>query len=627
MILTASRLSRSYGQRVLFNDICFDLDYGDKLGVIGVNGCGKSTLLRAVAGCEEPESGTLKFKTATVVEYLPQEPDFLSDATVMEQVFRGESELMLVLRSYEEAQQAVEKTPGNKKLQQRLLDAQQKMDEAYAWQMESEAKAVLTRLGLTDFSRRMDELSGGQKKRVALAGVLVRPSDLLILDEPTNHMDNETVAWLEQYLQQRKGALLLVTHDRYFFDRVVNRILEIDNGQGYFYSGNYTAFLEKRAERRLEEAAAAKKLQNVYAKELAWIRRGAEARRTKQKHRVERFSRIEAEAKADRQTSQLEIQSAGTRLGKTVIECRGVGMSFDGVAYIKNFDYTVLRNDRIGIVGPNGSGKTTLLNILSGRLSPEQGTVTIGQTVKIGVFSQHSKLPDSDMRVLEYMRSIAEYVEGADGRKLSAAQMLETFLFSAEMQWVPVSKLSGGEKRRLFLLSVLLSAPNVLLLDEPTNDLDIPTLSVLESYLDDFPGAVIAVSHDRYFLDRFTDKIFAMMGQGEIRHIFGNYAAYEKAERGREDQVKLRLEKEPPAPKERKKLSYKDKLEYEGIEAKIADKEVEMRILAEQIYAAGSDFESLQALSARQGEVRESLQQLMTRWEQLALLAEEAGLE
>ena len=375
----------------------------------------------------------------------------------------------------------------------------------------------------------MKELSGGQRKRVALAGVLVRPSDLLILDEPTNHMDNETVAWLEEVLQKRKGALLMVTHDRYFFDRVVNRTLEIDGGEGYLYTGNYSLFLQKREERRIAAAGAAQRLRNVYRRELAWISRGAEARRTKSKERIERFNELKKEVNNIKTEQQLEISSVGSRLGKTIIECEHIGLDYGGKTYIDDFNYVLLRNDRIGIVGPNGSGKSSLMDIIAGRLAPTRGTVKVGQTVKIGYFAQHSEFKDADCRVLEYIKNVSDYIETADGTRITAAQMLERFLFPPELQWVPVSKLSGGEKRRLYLLSVLMSAPNVLILDEPTNDLDIPTLSVLEDYLDTFNGAVIAVSHDRYFLDRFAGKIFAFMGGGEVRQFIGDYSRYEQA--------------------------------------------------------------------------------------------------
>ena len=400
MILSAEDLSYSYGDRLLFENITFNVEEGDKYGIIGVNGTGKSTLLRMIAN-HEAGDGKLTIPGGVVMEYLPQDPPFEADATVLEQVFIGDSPLMVLLRDYETAVEQAAAEPDNQKLQKHLLDLQQQMDDKYAWQLESEAKAVLTQLGITNLQQQMGELSGGQRKRVALAGVLVRPSDLLILDEPTTHMDNATVAWLEQKLLARKGALLMVTHDRYFFDRVVNRTLEIDGGKGYVYVGNYSLFLQKREERRIAEASAAQKLRNIYRLELAWISRGAEARRTKKKDRVERFAQIEAEVKNVKTEANLEMSSVSSRLGKTIIELEDIGMVWDGKDYIKDFSYILLRNDRIGIVGPNGAGNSTLMDIIAGKLQPTSGEMRVGQTVKIGYFAQHSVFSDSNLRLLE----------------------------------------------------------------------------------------------------------------------------------------------------------------------------------------------------------------------------------
>lgn len=629
MILSAENLGHSYGVRTLFKNISFNIEEGDKIGVIGVNGTGKSTLLRDIA-TGEPSEGKITKNGTCVIEYLPQDPAFDPDATVLEQVFRGESPQLDVVRRYEEAVQQAETEPENKAARQKLLALQQEMDSKFAWQMESEAKAVLDKLGITDLQQPMRELSGGQRKRVALAGVLVRPSDLLILDEPTNHMDNETVAWLEEVLQKRKGALLMVTHDRYFFDRVVNRTLEIDGGEGYLYTGNYSLFLQKREERRIAAAGAAQRLRNVYRRELAWISRGAEARRTKSKERIERFNELKKEVNNIKTEQQLEISSVGSRLGKTIIECEHIGLDYGGKTYIDDFNYVLLRNDRIGIVGPNGSGKSSLMDIIAGRLAPTRGTVKVGQTVKIGYFAQHSEFKDADCRVLEYIKNVSDYIETADGTRITAAQMLERFLFPPELQWVPVSKLSGGEKRRLYLLSVLMSAPNVLILDEPTNDLDIPTLSVLEDYLDTFNGAVIAVSHDRYFLDRFAGKIFAFMGGGEVRQFIGDYSRYEQActeaqnlarqqERAQAAAVKpQQREEKQRAPK----MTYKEKLEYEQIEQVIAQAEAELKMTEMEINACGTDFVKLTELTAKQQELTQRISDLTDRWAYLEELAE-----
>lgn len=627
MILSAENMSRSYGDRVLFENISFNIEEGDKIGVIGVNGTGKSTLLKMIAAGESG-GGKLTIPGGVVMEYLPQDPPFEPDATVLEQIFKGDSPLMVLLRRYETAVEAVAAEPENDRLQKQLLELQQEMDNKYAWQLESEAKAVLTQLGITDLQQKMGELSGGQRKRVALAGVLVRPSDLLILDEPTNHMDNATVAWLEQQLLKRKGALLMVTHDRYFFDRVVNRTLEIDNGKGYLYTGNYSLFLEKREERRIAEASAAQKLRNIYRRELAWISRGAEARRTKKKDRVERFAQIEAEVKNVQTEASLEMSSVSSRLGKTVIELENVGMVYNGLDYIKDFSYILLRNDRVGIVGPNGAGKSTLMDIIAGRLAPTSGSITVGQTVKIGYFSQHSEFPDSSQKVLEYIKEANNYIETADGSRISAAQMLERFLFPPELQWVPVNKLSGGEKRRLYLLRVLMTAPNVLLLDEPTNDLDIPTLSVLEDYLDSFAGAVIAVSHDRYFLDRFANKIFALQPGGTLRQFVGGYSDYENtlaqeaAEQAVEKPKAAAVREAAPKPS-KKKMTYSERLELENIDQEIARTEAELKMLGMEINSCGSDFVRLGELTKEQEVAQKKLDELVDRWAYLSELAEE----
>ena len=662
LLLSIENLAHSYGERTLFKNVNFNIETGDKIGLIGINGTGKSTLLRHIAeldGGKDPETGEpgkIIPNGTCVMEYLPQDPPFEPEATVIGQIFRGDSPMMKLLRSYETVLDETALHPDDATVQRRLLEVQQQMDQHFAWQLESEAKAVLNRLGITDFNQKMKTLSGGQRKRVALAGVLVRPSDLLILDEPTNHMDNETVAWLEGQLQKRKGALLMVTHDRYFFDRVINRTLELDNGTAYLYTANYSGFLQKRAERRELESAAARKLQNIYRRELAWISRGAEARRTKKKDRVERFAEIEAAAKEKVNRQELEITSAATRLGKTVVELEHISCFYDGIEYIHDFSYILLRDDRVGIIGPNGAGKTTLMDIIAGRLQPDSGTVTIGQTVKIGYFSQHSEFPDTRERVLEYIRDAGNYVLAADGTYISAAMMLERFLFPPELQWVPISKLSGGEQRRLYLLRILMEAPNVLLLDEPTNDLDIPTLSVLEEYLDTFAGAVIAVSHDRYFLDRFARRIFAVEAGGVLRQYPGGYSDYERSRllealeqeemKGSGEALQKTLQnKKKPAEKNRtagsgdgakreqaeadgtgdKKtenksagLTFSEKIELEKLEETIAGKEAESKMISREITLAGNDYEKIAQLSDDLNRVEKKLETLTERWLELS---------
>ena len=657
LILTIENLAHSYGERTLFKNVSFNIETGDKIGLIGINGTGKSTLLRHIAqfdGGKDPETGVpgkVVPNGSCVIEYLEQNPDFDPEASVIEQIFKGNSPMMTLLRNYEKLLEDTALHPDDKGTQRKLMEIQQQMDQHFAWQLESEAKATLTRLGITDFNQKMKTLSGGQRKRVALAGVLVRPSDLLILDEPTNHMDNETVAWLEEQLQKRKGALLMVTHDRYFFDRVINRTLEMDNGTAYLYTANYSGFLQKRAERRELENAAARKLQNIYRRELAWISRGAEARRTKKKDRVERFAEIEAAAKEKVNHQELEISSAATRLGKTVVELDHVSCFYEGVEYIHDFSYILLRDDRVGIIGANGVGKTTLMDIIAGRLQPDTGRVTIGQTVKIGYFSQHSEFPDEDERVLEYIKDAGNYVLAADGTYISAAMMLERFLFPPELQWVPIRKLSGGEQRRLYLLHVLMEAPNVLLLDEPTNDLDIPTLSVLEEYLDTFAGAVIAVSHDRYFLDRFAKRIFAVEEGGMLRQYPGGYSDYEKTKRlealerdetenilqgkvknqntrNKKEKQKIFTEEERASNElsaEEKnsegssdKLTFSEKIELEKLEEKIAGKEAESKMIGQEISLAGNDFVKIAKLSEELTRVEKELETLTERWLELS---------
>ena len=662
LLLSIENLAHSYGERTLFKNVNFNIETGDKIGLIGINGTGKSTLLRHIAeldGGKDPETGEpgkIIPNGTCVMEYLSQDPPFEPEATVIGQIFRGDSPMMKLLRSYETVLDETALHPDDATMQRKLLEVQQQMDQHFAWQLESEAKAVLNRLGITDFNQKMKTLSGGQRKRVALAGVLVRPSDLLILDEPTNHMDNETVAWLEGQLQKRKGALLMVTHDRYFFDRVINRTLELDNGTAYLYTANYSGFLQKRAERRELESAAARKLQNIYRRELAWISRGAEARRTKKKDRVERFAEIEAAAKEKVNRQELEITSAVTRLGKTVVELEHISCFYDGIEYIHDFSYILLRDDRVGIIGPNGAGKTTLMDIIAGRLQPDSGTVTIGQTVKIGYFSQHSEFPDTRERVLEYIRDAGNYVLAADGTYISAAMMLERFLFPPELQWVPISKLSGGEQRRLYLLRILMEAPNVLLLDEPTNDLDIPTLSVLEEYLDTFAGAVIAVSHDRYFLDRFARRIFAVEAGGVLRQYPGGYSDYERSrllEALEQEEMKGSGEvlqknsqnKKKPAEKNRTAgsgdgakreqaeadgtgdketenksagLTFSEKIELEKLEETIAGKEAESKMISREITLAGNDYEKIAQLSDDLNRVEKELETLTERWLELS---------
>ncbi|HEY8909614.1 MAG TPA: ABC-F family ATP-binding cassette domain-containing protein, partial [Desulfosporosinus sp.] len=471
-VLTAENLTKSYGEKVLFTDISFGIEEGEKIGIIGVNGTGKSTLLKILVGVEWPDQGKVTKGNSVSLEYLPQNPEFEDEATILQQVFKGNSPVMKLLREYEMALEKLNEDSEQPKLQQSLIALGQQMDELDAWQLENEAKAILTKLGISKFDTLVGTLSGGQKKRVALASALINPTDILILDEPTNHIDNDTVDWLEQYLNKRKGALVMITHDRYFLDRVVSRVLELDQGKLYPYPGNYSRFLELKVEREEQVEATERKRQNLFRNELAWMRRGARARTTKQKARIDRFEQLQADKPAD-YADRVEMPAGSSRLGKKILECEHVQKGFpDRGVLIKDFSYILLRNDRIGIIGPNGSGKSTLLNLIAGRLTPDGGSIELGSTVNMGYFTQENTYLNPDIRVIDEIKAVAEVIPTADGGFITAAQMLERFLFPPSVQWTQISKLSGGEKRRLFLLRILMGAPNVLLLDEPTNDLD-----------------------------------------------------------------------------------------------------------------------------------------------------------
>lgn len=626
-LLSIENLAKSYGERILFENVTFGIDEGDKIGFIGINGTGKSTFLKIIAGVETADTGKVTMGSSVQVQYLPQNPEFDDDATVLEQVFRGYSPIMQTLREYEQALEQSQKQPDEVALQKRLISLSQQMDAQGAWQLENEAKSILAKLGIMDFTVQVKTLSGGQKKRIALASVLIQPSDLLILDEPTNHIDNTTVAWLEQYLEKRKGALLMITHDRYFLDRVANRMFELDEGQLYSYTGNYSKFLEIKAEREEQQEGSERKRQNLLRNELAWIRRGAKARSTKQKARIERFEQLSAE-KPELNDGKLDIAVGSSRLGRKIIELEHVNEAFDGTALIKDFSYIILKDDRVGIVGPNGSGKSTLLNIIAGRLLPDSGTVEVGQTVKLGYFSQDNAELDETLRVIDYIKEEAHFLTTADGSIISASQMLERFLFPPKLQWLPIAKLSGGERRRLYLLKVLMGAPNVLLLDEPTNDLDVQTLTILEDYLDAFYGAVIIVSHDRYFLDRLVDKIFAFDGKGAIKPYNGGYSQYEETWQTEQMQVDDKAADNKKAavinkPKERpQKFTFKEQREYDEIEGVIAGIEGELTAVKAQIETAGSNYELLQEFLKRQAELEGQLDEQMERWTYLNELAE-----
>ena len=523
-LMTLENISKSYSEKILLKDISLGINEGEKIGIIGVNGTGKSTLLKIIAGVEVPDDGTIIKANRVRVEYLPQNPDYNEDFTVLQQVFKGTSSEMKLLLEYEETLTALSNN-YNDNLNSKLISLQEKIDALNLWDLESEAKAVLTKLGITNFNQKVKELSGGQRKRVSLASALITPCELLILDEPTNHLDNDTIDYLEEYLNSRRGSLIMITHDRYFLDRVSNRIIELDKGRLFSYDGNYSTFLEKKMERLALEASMEEKRQNLIRKELAWVKRGAKARTTKQKARLQRFDEL---VNKDTYTpdEKMDISVGSTRLGKKIIEIHHISKKFDNKVLIDDLDYTIARTDRIGIIGKNGMGKSTLIKILNGEILPNSGHIEIGDTVKIGCFSQDDSHMHPDMRAIDYVKEASDYIETADGTKISASQMCEKFLFNSTMQYSFIGNLSGGERRRLHLLRTLMLAPNVLLLDEPTNDLDIATLNILEDYLDEFNGIVITVSHDRYFLDRICNKIFAYEGVGKIHIFTGNYSDY-----------------------------------------------------------------------------------------------------
>ena len=629
-LMTLENISKSYSEKILLKDISLGINEGEKIGIIGVNGTGKSTLLKIIAGVEVPDDGTIIKANRVRVEYLPQNPDYNEDFTVLQQVFKGTSSEMKLLLEYEETLTALSNN-YNDSLNSKLISLQEKIDALNLWDLESEAKAVLTKLGITNFNQKVKELSGGQRKRVSLASALITPCELLILDEPTNHLDNDTIDYLEEYLNSRRGSLIMITHDRYFLDRVSNRIIELDKGRLFSYDGNYSTFLEKKMEKLALEASMEEKRQNLIRKELAWVKRGAKARTTKQKARLQRFDEL---VNKDTYTpdEKMDISVGSTRLGKKIIEIHHISKKFDNKVLIDDLDYTIARTDRIGIIGKNGMGKSTLIKILNGEILPDSGHIEIGETVKIGCFSQDDSHMHPDMRAIDYVKEASDYIETADGTKISASQMCEKFLFNSTMQYSFIGNLSGGERRRLHLLRTLMLAPNVLLLDEPTNDLDIATLNILEDYLDEFNGIVITVSHDRYFLDRICNKIFAYEGVGKIHIFTGNYSDYsiyreiqgiEFKEDVKESYEKTPSKKEKPKPSKRLKFTYNEQREFETIDSDIEKLEQKIENLESDSIKFATDFVKLQEILNEKANSEAELEHKYERWEYLNNLAEE----
>ncbi len=636
-LFTLRSATKDFGIKEILRDASFSLDEGDKVGLIGTNGSGKSTLLKMIAGLEPFDGGNFWVNPGAKIVYLPQQPDFEADRTVLEQVFADAGEQMALIREYEDISHHMAQGTGDADaLMAQLSTVSEKIAAADAWDLETNAKAILSRLGIDDFDAKVGDLSGGYRKRVAIAAALLSDPDALLMDEPTNHLDAESVEWLQSYLGGFRGALLLITHDRYFLDQVTNRILEIDRGDLYGYAGNYSYYLEKKALSEAADQSSQRKHAGVLRRELEWLKRGPKARSTKQKARIDRIGDMQ-NREFKESLGKVDISTVGRRIGKKVIELENVSKSYGDRLLFKDFTYDFAPDDRIGIIGPNGVGKSTLMNVITGRLEPDTGTVDIGTTIHVGYFDQHSEdlFANPSQRVIEYLKETAELVTTNDGSVITASQMLERFLFTSNQQYAPLEKLSGGERRRLFLLRVLLSAPNLLILDEPTNDLDVQTLGVLEEYLEEFNGCVIVVSHDRYFLDRTVNTIFAFEGNGVLRNYPGNYSVYldykkAAAEQGKgegtrvkSDEQKVKGEGKPitsaSSEAKPKKPSYKEKREYEQLETQIPTMEAEKEALEKQLYGnPPSDYSEVAKLSERLGELTAMIDTSTERWMELA---------
>jgi ATP-binding cassette subfamily F protein uup len=636
-IFTLRSLKKDFGIKTILNDASFSLDEGDKVGLIGINGSGKSTLLKMIAGQEPIDGGDLWINSGSRVVYLPQQPQLDDDRTVLEQVFADSGEQMMLVREYEElSDKLAHKHEDAELLMAKLSSVTQRIDAAGAWDLETDAKIILSQLGIQDFEAKVGQLSGGYRKRIALATALLSDPDALLMDEPTNHLDALSVEWLQSYLKRFRGALLLITHDRYFLDQVTNRVLEIDQGDLYTYAGNYAYYLTKKAEAEEAATSSQRKHAGVLRRELEWLKRGPKARSTKQKARIDRIYDMQDQTFKQAQ-GKVEISTVGRRIGKKVIELIQVSKAYNDRQLIQGFTYSFNPDDRIGIIGPNGAGKSTLMNIITKHVEPDTGTVELGSTIQIGYFDQHSEdvSLNENQRVIDYLKAIAELVKTTDGSVITASQMLERFLFPPNQQYAPIHKLSGGEKRRLFLLRVLMSAPNVLILDEPTNDLDVQTLSVLEEYLEGFNGCVIVVSHDRYFLDRTVDTIFAFESGGNLHQYPGNYSVYLDYKKAAEEQD-TKAEVEPTESKPRnatvqsstsstptnskpRKLSFKEQREYETLEAQIPQFESEKESIEKLLYNnPPNGFTAVQKLSERLAELTQVIDAATERWLELA---------
>ena len=607
-LVTIEHLTKAYTERLLFDDAAFSINEGEKVGLLGVNGTGKSTLLKILAGLEEPDDGSVVLRRNLYIRYLPQTPEFREGDTVLESILR---------------------------------DNEKETHYSSREEMQAEAKSMLNELGIKDHDAKMETLSGGQRKRVALASVLLSRAELLLMDEPTNHLDSDMADWLEEYLKKFKGTLLMITHDRYFLDSVVNRIVELDKGKFYSYQGGYRSFLTLKAERLDMAEASERKRQSILKMELQWMQRGARARSTKQKAHIQRFEELQ-EQKGPEYDRNVELESIASRLGRTTVEIKDLCKSYGDKVLIRDFNYIFLKNDRVGIIGPNGSGKSTLMKIIVGLVEPDAGSVEIGQTVKIGYFSQENEAMDESLKVIDYIKDVAEYIKTKDG-SVSASQMLERFLFPPSVQYTTIGRLSGGEKRRLYLLRILVGAPNVIILDEPANYLDIQTLTILEDYLDTFPGIVITVSHDRYFLDRVVNRIFAFEGQGKITQYEGGFTDYQRAVGRRNEEEESTAKREGTESKKaalaqpvnknnwkenrnvpkKKKLTFKEQKDWETIEDDIAGLEAAIEQLNQEMAGAASNYIRLNELMAEKETKEKELEEKMDRWMYLNELIEE----
>ncbi len=629
-ILTVSGLGKAHGLNQIFSDLSFGIERRDRIGLIGINGAGKSSLLRILAGLDAADAGNIEVRQGLRVDFLPQNPVFDADHTVIEHIFFSSTEMAQVVRDYETISHHLAESPGDETLLKRLDELSRRMDALSAWEYETRAKTILTKLGVEDFEARVGTLSGGYRKRVALARALLDESDLLILDEPTNHLDADTVDWLEEYLQKFNGAVLLVTHDRYFLDRVTNRIFEIDRGVLREFAGNFTYYVERKAE--LEEAFAAQEARrkNLLRKELAWLKKGAKARTTKQKARIERAEDL-ATVSFARPKEEVKFGLSARRLGTKVVVMKEIYKSFDDKKIITDFTYTIERGQRLGIIGPNGSGKSTLANIVTGRIVPDRGHIIVGETVSFGYYDQESLGLNPAERPIDYVkREGGEIIRGPDGKHMTAAMALEQFMFTPQMMQSPIEKLSGGERRRLYLVRTLMKDPNFLVLDEPTNDLDIATLEALEDFLDNFCGCLLVISHDRYFLDRTVDQLISFEGRGRIRTYPGNYTTYVQIRA--EEQAQLRQEeskareskkkKEAQAPQtdRPKKLTFMQQKELTALEAGIPNQEARLKDLERQMIGAATDYVRLNELTREHARLKEKLDQDLARWEELAEL-------